>query len=55
MRAAGSLFWQTFSPLPLLGAMSAAEAVIKYFGRGRIPNPPRYTAADWHVPADAEA
>ena len=42
-------------PLPLLYAMSMAKTAIAYLGRGRIVNPPKYTAADWHVPAGADA
>ena len=43
------------SPLPLICAMSMAETAIAHLGRGRILNPPKYTAADWHVPPDAAA
>ena len=42
-------------PLPLLYAMSMAETTIAYLGRGRIVNPPKYTARDWSVPAGADA
>ena len=42
-------------PLPLLDANLMAETAIAYLGRGRIVNPPKYTAADWHVPAGAHA
>ena len=42
-------------PLPLLYAMSMAETTIAYLGRGRIVNPPKYTAGDWAVPAGAHA
>ena len=42
-------------PLPLLYAMSMAETAIAYLGRGRIVNPPKYTARDWSVPAGAHA
>ena len=41
-------------PLPLLDANLMAETAIAYLGRGRIVNPPKYTAADWHVPAGAD-
>ena len=42
-------------PLPLLYAMSMAETVIAHLGRGRIVNPPKYTARDWEVPAGSVA
>ena len=42
-------------PLPLLYAMQVAETAIAHLGRGRIVNPPTYTAADWHVPAGSVA
>ena len=42
-------------PLPLLYAMSMAETAIAHMGRGRIVNPPTYTAGDWAVPAGAHA
>ena len=42
-------------PLPLLYANLMAETAIAHLGRGRIVNPPKYTAADWHVPAGSEA
>ena len=44
-----------YAPLPLLSANLMAETAIAYLGRGRIVNPPKYTARDWNVPADAEA
>ena len=44
-----------YAPLPLLSAMTMAETAIAHLGRGRIVNPPQYTAADWHVPAGADA
>ena len=42
-------------PLPLLYAMSMAQTAIAYLGRGRIVNPPKYTARDWDVPVGAHA
>ena len=30
-----------------------AETAIAHLGRGRIVNPPKYTARDWSVPAGA--
>lgn len=42
-------------PLPLLTANLMAETAIAYLGRGRIVNPPKYTARDWDVPAGAHA
>ena len=42
-----------YAPLPLLSAMQMAETAIAYLGRGRIVNPPNYTARDWSVPAGA--
>ena len=42
-------------PLPLLYAMSMATTAIAYLGRGRIVNPPTYTARDWDVPAGSVA
>ena len=44
-----------YAPLPLISAMDMdmATTAIAHLGRGRILNPPQYTAADWHVPADA--
>ena len=44
-----------YAPLPLISAMSMATTAIAHLGRGRMVNPPKYTAADWHVPADADA
>ena len=41
-------------PLPLLAANLMAETAIAYLGRGRIVNPPKYTARDWSVPAGAD-
>ena len=41
-------------PLPLLYAMQMAETAIAHLGRGRIVNPPKYTARDWSVPAGAD-
>ena len=43
-----------FAPLPLLSAMTMARAAIAHLGRGRIVNPPKYTARDWDVPAGAD-
>ena len=37
-------------PLPLLTANLMAETAIAHLGRGRIVNPPKYTARDWDVP-----
>ena len=37
-------------PLPLLHATLIAEMAIAHLGRGRIVNPPKYTARDWDVP-----
>ena len=42
-------------PLSLLYANLMAETAIAHLGRGRIVNPPTYTARDWDVPADADA
>ena len=42
-------------PLPLLSAMTMARTAIAHMGRGRIVNPPKYTAGDWAVPAGAHA
>ena len=42
-------------PLPLLSANLMAQTAIAYLGRGRIVNPPKYTARDWDVPAGAHA
>ena len=42
-------------PLPLLAANLMAETAIAHLGRGRIVNPPKYTAGDWSVPAGADA
>ena len=42
-------------PLPLIAANLMAQTAIAYLGRGRIVNPPKYTAADWHVPAGSDA
>ena len=44
-----------YAPLPLLSAMRMAETAIAHLGRGRIVNPPKYTARDWDVPAGAHA
>ena len=44
-----------YAPLPLISAMSMAETAIAHLGRGRIVNPPKYTARDWSVPAGAHA
>ncbi len=44
-----------YAPLPLLSANLMAETAIAHLGRGRIVNPPTYTASDWDVPAGAEA
>ena len=44
-----------YAPLPLISAMSMAQTAIAYLGRGRIVNPPKYTARDWSVPAGAHA
>ena len=41
-------------PLPLLSAMSTAETAIAHLGRGRIVNPPKYTARDWDFPAGTD-
>ena len=42
-------------PLPLLTANLMAETAIDHLGRGRIVNPPTYTARDWDVPAGSVA
>ena len=42
-------------PLPLLHATLIAEMAIAHLGRGRIVNPPTYTARDWDVPAGSVA
>ena len=42
-------------PLPLLSAMTMARTAIAHLGRGRIVNPPTYTARDWYVPPGADA
>ena len=42
-------------PLRLLHANLLARAAIAHLGRGRIVNPPTYTARDWDVPAGADA
>ena len=42
-------------PLPLLHANLMAETAIAHLGRGRIVNPPKYTARDWDVPAGSVA
>ena len=42
-------------PLPLLYANLMAETAIAHLGRGRIVNPPKYTARDWDVPAGSVA
>ena len=44
-----------YAPLPLLSANLMALAAIAHLGRGRIVNPPKYTARDWSVPAGAHA
>ena len=44
-----------YAPLPLISAMNMAETAIAHLGRGRIVNPPKYTARDWDVPAGADA
>ena len=41
-------------PLPLLAANLMAETAIAHLGRGRVVNPPKYTARDWSVPAGAD-
>ena len=54
----GAAVWCRFPgspPLPLLYVNLMAETAIAYLGRGRIVNPPKYTARDWHVPAGAHA
>ena len=43
------------APLPLISAMSMAETAIAHLGRGRVVNPPKYTARDWDVPAGSVA
>ena len=43
-----------FAPLPLLSAMTMARTAIAHLGRGRIVNPPKYTASDWEFPAGAD-
>ena len=43
------------APLPLISANLMAETAIAYLGRGRIVNPPKYTARDWDVPAGSTA
>ena len=45
---------QLFSPVPLLAAWNAAKAVIAHLGRGRIPDPPKWTARDWYKPPWAD-
>ena len=42
-------------PLPLLHANLIAEMAIAHLGRGRVVNPPKYTARDWDVPAGSVA
>ena len=42
-------------PLPLLSANLMAETAIAYLGRGRLVNPPKYTARDWYVPPGSTA
>ena len=42
-------------PLPLLYALRMAETAIAHLGRGRVVNPPKYTARDWDVPAGSVA
>ena len=44
-----------YAPLPLLSAMHIAHTALAHLGRGRIVNPPKYTARDWHVPAGSVA
>ena len=44
-----------YAPLPLISAMRMAETAIAHLGRGRIVNPPTYTARDWDVPAGSVA
>ena len=44
-----------YAPLPLISANRMAETAITHLGRGRIVNPPTYTARDWDVPAGSEA
>ena len=44
-----------YAPLPLISAMNMARTAIAHLGRGRIVNPPKYTARDWDVPAGADA
>ena len=53
--AAAELDWDEWSPIPLLGATNAAEAVIAHLGRGRIPEPAPNTPEMWHVPPGAVA
>ena len=43
------------APLPLISAMNMARTAIAHLGRGRIVNPPTYTARDWDVPAGSVA
>ena len=50
VQASGRLFWDSFAPVPLLGATHAAEALIAHLGRGRIPVPAPNTPAMWHLP-----
>ena len=44
-----------YAPLPLISAMNMARTAIAYLGRGRIVNPPTYTARDWYVPPGSHA
>ena len=44
-----------YAPLPLLSANLMAETAIACLGRGRLVNPPKYTARDWYVPPDSTA
>ena len=44
-----------YAPLPLISAMNMAQTAIAHLGRGRIVNPPKYTARDWDVPAGSVA
>ena len=44
-----------YAPLPLISAMRMAETAIAHLARGRIVNPPKYTARDWDVPPGSHA
>ena len=39
VRASGTLFWQTFAPVPLVAALNVAKAVIAHWAAGASPIP----------------